>query len=323
MAEIPELRSPIVDAIYALWEQNDAPRDAVRVRMSGLGHACERALWYQFRWVAHPERFDGRMLRLFDRGSREEAVFARELRGLGVDLITHTRDGQQLSAAFAGGHVFGYLDGVAREGVPGAEKSAHVVEFKTHGAKSFARLVKEGVGKAKPDHMAQMQIYMHVSAYGRALYLAVNKDTDELYAERVAYDAAAGAALEAKALRVVKADAPPPRLHDDPNGKMAWECKGCPARAVCHEGAAPRQTCRSCVHATAVTEGEGGRWRCEKHRREISTEWQRDGCPSYLMLPSLVDGEPIAADPDANTITYRRADGVEFTLGGADGTGAV
>jgi hypothetical protein len=43
--------------------------------------------------------------------------------------------------------------------------------------KSFVELVAKGVRQAKPQHFAQMQIYMRLTTLTRAMYLAVNKDT--------------------------------------------------------------------------------------------------------------------------------------------------
>jgi hypothetical protein len=51
-----------------------------------------------------------------------------------------------------------------------------VVEFKTHSAKSFRKLVQRGVAEAKPQHWAQMQVYMQLTGLTRALYVAVCKD---------------------------------------------------------------------------------------------------------------------------------------------------
>ena len=44
-----------------------------------------------------------------------------------------------------------------------------------------------------------MQIYMHLLGLKRALYLAKNKNTDELYSERIKYDKAEAERLLLKA----------------------------------------------------------------------------------------------------------------------------
>ena len=55
--------------------------------------------------------------------------------------------------------------------------------------KSFRDSSAKGVVEAKPQHWAQMQIYMHLTGLTRALDLVVGKDTDDLHVERVAAEA--------------------------------------------------------------------------------------------------------------------------------------
>lgn len=52
---------------------------------SELGEECWRKLWYGFRWVKQ-ERFDGRMLRLFNVGHSAEPRFITYLRGIGFEV---------------------------------------------------------------------------------------------------------------------------------------------------------------------------------------------------------------------------------------------
>lgn len=78
-----------------------------------------------------------------------------------------------------------------------------MLEFKTHAAKSFVDLVAKGVQRSKPQHYAQMQIYMRLTGMTRAMYLAVNKDNDDLYVERVEVDGDFADRLLAKAGRII------------------------------------------------------------------------------------------------------------------------
>jgi len=81
----------------------------------------------------------------------------------------------------------------------------------------------------------QMQTYMHLMGLTRAMYLAVCKDTDDVYVERVEADPAFAQGLLAKAERVIFAATPPPRISTDP----AWyQCRMCDHAPVCHAGAA-------------------------------------------------------------------------------------
>ena len=124
-------------------------------------------------------------------------------------------------------------------------------------------------------HFAQMQTYMHLMTLGDALYVAVNKDTDDLYIERVRYDAAIAKGLMDKAKRIIFAARAPERLSNDPNW---YECKWCDHREICHGDGRPERTCRSCEHVKPV---EGG-WHCLQQSITLSIYEQNNGCAKYL-----------------------------------------
>jgi hypothetical protein len=299
--------APTADAIYRAYEERHEEAERTYLGMSILGDDCERKLWYGFRWAYEPEKFEGRMLRLFQTGHREEARIIDDLKAIGV-VFEELADGEQHAVSFAGGHGGGHLDGIIASGVPEAPKARHVFEAKTHNTKSFAKLLKEGVAKAKPMHAAQMQGYMHLTGVDRALYVAVEKDSDSIHVERVHRDPIQGAQLMAKAERIVAADLPPAKLHDDPDAKMAFACRWCPKLAGCHQGAWPRRHCRTCLHATPRQDG-AGTWWCDRHGRALSTDDQRSGCGAHLYIPALVPGQQVDADPAAETVTYELAAG--------------
>jgi hypothetical protein len=136
----------------------------------------------------NPEKFSGRMLRLFRRGQLEEATVISDLRAIGCNITATELDtGLQQRVDF-GCHVSGSVDGVINGGLPTAPNKPHVLEIKTHNKKSFDALEKDGVAKTKPMHFTQMQVYMLGLGIDRALYMAVCKDDDRLYAERVRLD---------------------------------------------------------------------------------------------------------------------------------------
>lgn len=312
MPELPDPISHTVEAIYRVYEEK-ADQERTYLGASVLGTECDRALWYKFRWAVEPERFDGRLKRLFATGHREEARIIADLRAAGMDVEeTDPATGGQWAIHAIGGHLRGHLDGLVR-GVPEAPKTVHVLECKTHNDKSFSALRRDGVERSKPGHYAQMQVYMHHRSLERALYVAVNKDTDALYAERVAYDASVALRLIARAERIILADVAVPRLHEDPNARAAYACAWCPAFSVCHDRRFARRNCRTCLSATPVVDqGDRGAWRCELHDKELSVAEQQAGCPSHRYLPSLVPGEQIDADEETRVITYRLADGSEW-----------
>lgn len=310
MAEVPALEAPTVTAIYDALEADHRSEDRPYLGMSGFGTECDRALWYGWRKVHAPERFDGRRLRLFGTGHLEEARIIENLRAAGVyvDEVDPTT-GRQWAVWNLGGHLRGHLDGQC-EGVPEAPKKRHVLECKSHNDKSFRELLKEGVAASKPGHFAQMQFYMHHSGLDRALYISVNKNDDALYAERVRYDAALARRLVARAERVLRADVPPPKLHADPMTQAAYVCGWCPSRGVCHESAFARAHCRTCLHATPVIDGrEDGAWRCERFGLDLTFAEQMRGCDFHLYIPALVPGAQIDVDEAGEQVTYRLDDG--------------
>lgn len=231
------------------------------------------------------------MYRLFSTGDHEEARFVADLRAIGCEV--HDRDpdtGQQFEVSDLGGHFSGHMDSCIL-GLPEAPKTWHVGEFKTHNAKSYAKLVKEGVQKAKPMHYAQMQAYMHKTGMKRALYLAVNKDTDELYAERVYYDKDFASGLIEKARRIVTATDPPERISSRPD---YYVCNFCDAHDICWGTQSPAPalpvlslSCRQCCHATPTMDGNA-RWVCEKHGRGLSPADQDRTCEDHIVLPGLI-----------------------------------
>jgi hypothetical protein len=319
MAAMPEPQHSTVQAIYRAYEAASADEHRPHLGASQVGHPCERRLWLTFRW-AKLERFDGRMLRLFETGNLAEQRFVANLRAIGAQVHDLSPSGDQWRVVAVGGHFGGSLD-AAILGLPEAPKAWHVSEFKTHSAKSFAALCVDGLRKSKPQHYAQMQIYMGLTGMERGLYLAVNKNTDELYAERVEFDPAEFARLQARATRVITAAEPPLRISNDP----AWYvCRQCNFHGLCHgDNEVPEVNCRTCAHSTPELDGDA-RWSCPKVSNDpnissIPLATQRTGCISHRYIPILL--ERIAREVDCvnGDVVYESPSGNRWANGnGAD-----
>lgn len=317
MPALPEPISHTVEAIYAALAKRANHSDSRGVPMSNVANECERAIWYSLRWAAPPEELTGQKQRRFGTGLREEERLLNDLEAAGFQVErTDPATGQQFRVELANGWLRGRMDGRVL-GLPEAPKTLHVVECKSHNERSFKELVKKRLKDGKPDHYAQCMTYLHAQGLTRCLYLAVCKNTDELYAERVEYDATYALQLEAKVERAVRSDSAPPRLYEDPKAKGAFTCTWCPAFAQCHEGAFARVNCRTCVAASFEP---GANVHCTLHKKDLSYDEQQKGCASHLFLPSLVNGEQIDADPRERTITYRLTSGEIWVDGpGRDG----
>lgn len=304
-----KLATATLEAIDKALERS--AEDGLRPHLGAslIGRPCARALWYSFRWATRT-RHEARILRLFARGHREEGPLSDMLRAAGITVIqVDPNTGRQFT--FGDGHFGGSMDG-ACVGVPDAPKTWHALEYKTHGAKSFAALAAKGVKEAKPEHWAQMQCYMHWSGMTRALYVAVCKDDDRLHIERVDVDKEAVQQLIERAATIVNSATPVEGVSTDPSW---YECKFCDHREICHGTAAPLPTCRSCAHSTPEP---GGAWTCRHHGgRRVDVLEQKAGCTGHRVIPILLKNwaEPIDASESDNWVKYRLKDGGEFVNG--------
>jgi hypothetical protein len=293
MAKLPETIiadqsavASLIDAHHAA--QRDRPRQHLGASL--LGHHCERWLWLSFRWAV-VEEFEGRILRLFRRGHNEEATIITDLEAVGI-----TVHGQQNRVDF-GAHVSGSIDGIGL-GIPEAPKTEHLLEFKTHGKKSFDDLAAKGVRVSKWQHYVQMQLYMAGLGLTRALYVAVCKDDDRLHCERVRYDKETADRFIELGRAITLADRMPPPISTDPTW---YQCGWCPAKAMCHKSQPTKEVnCRTCAHATPK---EDSTWHCARWDMAIPPDAQYDGCNDHVFHPDLVPWQ-MEGSEDGLSVTW-------------------
>lgn len=255
-------------------------RHSSRLGASTIGKPCARQLWYEFRWFLPPEEFEGQIHRLFDRGHFEEDWLALDLRSAGATVHeTDQRTGEQFEFTECDGHLVAKLDGAAVN-LPDAPKTWHSLELKTHNRKSFDKLKAKGVLESKPEHYAQCVIGMGLSGLTRCLYLAVCKDTDELYGERFRWEECKDdfKALIERARLIINARTAPARISANPDSP---ECRYCRFKDVCHGNAQQDLNCRTCKDSLPIADGQ---WKCTKHQRTLTTEDQCNGCDTYQLI---------------------------------------
>jgi hypothetical protein len=238
---------------------------------SVIADPCAAKAWGTFRWLKL-EQHNGRMRRLFERGHLEESRFVRLLRGIGFEIKEFDADGKQFRVSGVDGHFGGSLDALAkapaRYEIP--DEIIIVNEYKTHGEKSFAKLAGpkrklpdetprrggEGVRVSKPIHYGQMCSYGRAYGYRWALYVAVNKDTDELYFEIVYLDFSFADDLFRKADFVIHSQTQPAKIS---LVETYFGCKTCHFSPICFRGELPEKNCRSCEFSVPIA---GGQWGC-------------------------------------------------------------
>lgn len=305
-----------INRIYEKYvEKNRVQPPRTHLGASEIGRECERQIWYSFRWVSKKE-FGGRMLRLFETGTTAESRLTANLTDIGVEVLPFDlKTGRQFRMEMFGGHFGGSLDGILI-GLVESPKTWHNLEMKTHNDKSFKSLIKDGVRKAKYEHFIQMQTYMGMSheqalvgspipVLTRSFYFAVNKNTDELYGERIEYDGGVYIGIKEKARRIIFGTIPPPKLSND---KEFFQCRWCDYKDICHgtpeELVKPDKSCRTCIYSTPQSDGK---WRCEKFDKNLCPEEQRAGCERHLYIPQLLP--LIQQDASDNSVVYNDGNG--------------
>lgn len=294
---------------------SDGPR--AHLGISEIGNPCMRFLYYKFHWCFIQE-YDGRMLRLFKRGHREEERFINYLEGIGCEvqrfenpiLNYHPEsDSYHLSTEFNPG------DGLVHDvsGYPEHEKEAEkrglkrkqfrvsgvmghfggscdgqvitpwfpdtmLLECKTHNSNSFCKYVKDGLHKSKPMHYDQMCGYGWKMNLHYGIYFPENKNDDDIKVSVIRLDHNRGMQLERKAEEIITAKEPPLKISENP---AFFNCKYCDALDICHNGKTPIKNCRSCRLSSAV---EDAQWHCSRYNQIIPSNFIMTACDGWTPI---------------------------------------
>lgn len=273
-----DIAKQVKEAIDAKIESEQERDPRGHLGASVIGGPCKRAIWYGFRWAKRPH-WDARMLRLFNRGHREEARFEEWISKISDAFYAlDPKTGQQIRILDFHGYFGGSLDGVVTN--PAGVKGHFLTEFKTHSKKSYDKLVLNGVQKAKPEHYTQMQIYLHYKEklHG-ALYFAICKDDDSIYIEFVQRDPEHAREKRQDAADIISATEPP----NPHNRASEWDftCRFCAHADLCYKNGAPEPSCRSCSKVEVTPDG----WFCREFDKLLSLQDQTiSDCKSYERL---------------------------------------
>lgn len=259
---------------YCIKEYTDEHR--THLGASILGQDCSRAIWYGWRWVKF-EVFDGRMLRLFERGKNEEEKFIKLLRGIGFQIWeVDPNTGKQFRIWGCNGHYGGSADSVGI--MPYLPDLPLLLEFKSYNLKRFDKLFNKGVILADPQYFDQMCQYGRHYNFKYALFCAVCKNDDELYFEVVELDWKRSHELQNQADDIIKAKLPPAKIATQPS---YYKCKMCVFNDVCWSNAPIQKNCRSCQHASAVDDAQ---WFCSRYGQNIPQEYIKQGCDGWTPI---------------------------------------
>jgi len=282
----PEDRAKIVETLavdiddWCVKRYDDGHRK--HLGASVIGKPCARELWYGFRWVKRENygegtsRTAGQIMRLFQRGHREEPAIIEFLTGIGCTFEATPED--QIRISDIEGHFGGSLDNVGK--LPERFKIPDKIlfEFKTSNMTEFNKLEKEGMKICKPVHWSQVCTYGFKTELKYCLYVCIDKNSDRLYMELLELDWEHGKSMLDKAGMIITAKEPPPKYAMSPTN---FVCKWCSFSGVCHNGKEIEKNCRSCVNSTP---GSNGEWLCDiapPPNNVIPAHVIPAGCPSW------------------------------------------
>lgn len=254
--------------------------------ISVIGADCNRATWYDWRWIS-TEAFDGRQLRLFNRGHMEEYRNTKWLELAGFEIISHQ---QRVSFGY-GDHGGGSSDKIVK--APkwlGVGEATILVEEKTHSKKNFIAIFPEKseakcIKQAKEQHWLQMNGYGHlIEGIDLLMYFPVCKDNDEIEPQYHMVDHGVGENFIRRADDIILSQQPPRRAF---NKSTHYKCKHfCDHLLACWEQTgATDKNCRSCIHAKP---GLNKTWLCGLSADAI--------IPTEIILKGCLNWKDISLD---------------------------
>lgn len=273
-AIVSRIRQDIDNYCIELFRQE--PRE--HLGASEIGEECQRRIWYGWRWVVR-RVFAPRMLRLFNRGHNTEGRCTEFLRAAGFEVFdTDPNTGKQYLFSDIEGHYGGSTDGLAThpQYFPGQWLQC---EYKTHNDKSFQLLLKEGVRRSKPRHYVQMSTYGRRFGCHFGIYVAVNKDNDNIHIEILELDWTLADEKTEAARTIITSQVPLKRMNNAQPSFFA--CKQCEALGVCFYNQRPEKNCRSCSSAQPAPNGQ---WFCSNFGQMIPPDFIRKGCEQYRSI---------------------------------------
>lgn len=190
-----------------------------RDRMSAAGR-CYRERWANGRGIPLDDgkgfHTNPRLLRIFRLGHIIEDEVVALLEDAGY-FVSDT----QLEVGVE--PWVGHIDGIIHIGEPIPTRS--LLEIKSANASRFDLLKSLGYEEWNPGYSAQLHAYMHhLPGIEDAIVVVYNKDTSELYCERILFDLDVALRLEKEtALATAEGKMPPPR----PKSATSKSCKFC------------------------------------------------------------------------------------------------
>ena len=259
--------NPIAAALSGEIITTDTP--SLNLGASQAGTECERALWYIMRDLRElakaqergkklpPRTLPTRTAMIFELGNLLESMvcdFVKINSTIQIVQVDNPHSKKNLAKKCT---LRVSLGGVTISGRPdafvdvGDGKGWSLAELKSSNDARFKQLQKHGLKDASYQHYVQCQVYMwllrNVPTRGkyyllrmakrspRMHYIAINKNTCEVYVEQVDYSPALMDGLIANIKAITRDREPPARIDERPT---YYRCKICNYASECHAAAA-------------------------------------------------------------------------------------
>lgn len=208
----------------AIFERVSKVKSRDYLGASILGYECDRQIWYMYK--KPKATTDPRINRIFEFGHMLEDYVVKILRDSGLTVHCEDANGEQFG--FTDGNIAGHIDGVIT-GLP--ESSApHLLEIKSANDARFKQFVKNGCRETQISYWAQCQIYMHKFNLSRCLFVVINKNTSELYYERIEYSKKIAELYMTRGHSIEEATEEPMRKY---NKSTHFKCRFCDYNKEC------------------------------------------------------------------------------------------
>ena len=244
---------------------------------------CLRQTWYKYHWVNPQTRTTQELLFNHAKIWQLCALLKKQF---GLKLTKEPRgDSPATFSHPMEGWVRGRMQGTAL-GVPEAPQEEHVLLIEFIEPDTWEMLRTNKLEVYRPDLYRGLHLIMYHLSLDCALFIGVNKHTNALYAERIAYNKQIAFGVINIAWFIIhKSNEPFARISDDVRDE---NCQQCAYKKECHKQAIPQANCRTCMFGV---QDKATQWYCKHHQRDIpSVEAQQVGCPYHLYRPKLLPG---------------------------------
>ncbi len=244
----------IVDS--KILEQYNTQEKRSYLGASSIGDECIRKV--QLQYMQKDQKVSAKQIRTFDIGHCLEDLIIQWLKIAGFQLKTRDKNGEQFGFSVAGGRFAGHVDGIIlsfpEEFASAAEttgqgsalfasaaevtaQGSSLLEIKTMNHKSWNDTQKRGVLVSKPVYYSQVQLYMAYMNLDRCLFVALDKDTSNLYFEIIPFDPGMAQKYSDRAVQIIKATENNELLPCVSGDSSFFLCKMCGFRDHCWKDA--------------------------------------------------------------------------------------